>query len=501
MTGAAKMIPQVLILMPLIFAVIFFLWHRATFMRRILAVSVLTAVALVSLFGLFLAASGPVAAVLAGGHVAPFGIVLVMDILSAFLLFAVNIVFLSTTLYGFFETSAAAEKIYCLPLIFFLQAGVSLALLTGDFFNLFVAFEVILTASYGLMVLTAEPKKLSGAFTYVLFSMAASYLFLVIAALFYGSTGNLNMAAISGILTDQGKSPFVIAIALLSLLIFGLKAGVFPLYFWLPDSYPVLPASLAGLFGGILTKVGVYAIIRLFVTVFPHDLYPVYSIAAVFAGLTMLMGVIGAVGKNTIKGVLSYHILSQTGYMIFSIAMFTPKAIAAGIFFVLHNILVKSSLFLLGGLGKVFYGTDYLKDMGGLWQAAPFGGFLFLIQAMSLAGVPPFSGFWGKFMIFSEGLALEHWWLVGVGAATSFFTLLSMIKIWTMAFMGPSKVKIEPDRRGFVLAASLLVAFSLFLGLGAGAAAALTEKAASQIFDRSQYIDAVYSAEGKGRKR
>jgi len=493
-------LPQILLMTPLLSGAVLFLWRRPTHIRRLIAGFIFVLLFALPAVSLWEAARGNIVVTLAGSWLAPYGIVLVVDILSAVMLMAVNLVFLATSLYGYDDESLEAESIAKLPLIFFLQTGVTLTLLTGDFFNLFVSVEIMLSASYALMVISAPRSQLHRAFSYVILSMTASFLFLLLAGAVYGFTGHLNMGAISEALSGQGHEPAVSALALLTLLIFGLKSGVFPLYFWLPDSYPILPSGLAALFGGILTKVGVYVLMRLFITVFPHDLESVYIVCGILAGLTMLFGVIGAVGKQTIKGVLSYHILSQTGYMIFALTLFTPGAIAAGLYFMIHNVWVKSSLFMLGGVSKRIYKTDVMKDMGGLWQAAPMVGVLFFIQAISLAGIPPFSGFWGKYLIFAEGLRMEFWLLVLVGAITSFLTLFSMMKIWTMVFMGPYKDHSRVSCRGLIASSVVLVAASLALSFGVEYAIEVVEKAGLQLFDSTQYIKAVYAATGKGER-
>lgn len=496
-----KLVPELLFMMPLLSALSLFLWHTPTLARRGAAAAFFTLIFVLSIIGFSGALSGEIQVTLAGGWMAPFGIVLVYDMLSASLLLAANLVFLATALYSFGEEKIESEKLTKLPLLFFLQAGVTLTLLTGDFFNLFVAVEVMLVSSYALMTLTADLKELPRAFSYIILSMTASFLFLVLAGSIYGYTGHLNMAAIAESLQGKGNEPFVVSIALIALVIFGLKSGVFPLYFWLPDSYPILPPSLAALFGGVLTKVGVYVLIRLFVTVLPHDLGSVYPIIAILSGLTMLLGVIGAIGKQTVKGVLSYHILSQTGYMIFALSLFTPAAIGAGLYFIIHNILVKSSLFLLGGFGERVAKSDELGRMGGLWTLFPFGGLLFFIQAMSLAGIPPLSGFWGKFLILSEGLKGESWILVGIGALTSFFTLFSMIKIWTMAYMGKPAQEKSASFSGLIASSCLLVAGSLIFALALEPSTNWTKEAAEQAYQTGRYVSSVYGAIGKGDAR
>lgn len=428
----------------------------------------------------------------------PFGITLVVDALSAGMLFASSLIFLATVLYSFEEHGDESENPYRLPLIFFLQAGVSLSFLTGDFFNLFVAFEIMLTASYALMTLG---RTASGVYHYVLINMLASFLFLFVASMFYGYTGQLNFAALSVLLQNSGSDPLVIALGIAVLIVFGIKAGLFPVYFWLPDSYPLLPASLAALFSGVLTKVGVYALFRMLVTVLPLDLWGVREILLPFSCLTMILGVLGAVSKGTIRGILSYHILSQVGYMVFAVAVGTPAAMAAGIFFTLHNMVVKSSLFLVGGIARSYAKTDELKQMGDLWGIIPFASVLFLIQALSLAGIPPFSGFWGKYLLFFDGLKQEYYLTVAVAVVTSFYTLFSMIKIWKGAFLGERPEHIGRPRASYAKltgSALILVVPSLFMGFAAEYTIRFVNTAAEQAYQRTAYIQTVSRLEGKG---
>jgi multicomponent Na+:H+ antiporter subunit D len=296
--------------------------------------------------------------------------------------------------------------------------------------------------------------------------------------------------------------PRVTGLALLLLVVFGLKAGVFPLYYWLPNSYPILPAPLGALYSGMLTKVGVYVLLRVLGTVLPHDLTGVHTLLAWLAGATMILGVLGALSRNFIRGILSYHILSQIGFMVLAIGLFTKFAFAACVFYIIHHIIVKSSLFLVGGTAALLNRTDNLDRMGNLWRDTPWLGVLFLLQALSLAGLPPLSGFWGKYAILVEGLRLGEYVLVALAIVASILTLVSMLKIWNAAFWtdGADRTVLVQDRRwkqqATVTTAMVLV--SLGIGLGAEGVFRVAREAASQALDQDAYARAVFAVGGKG---
>ncbi|MCB1149173.1 MAG: hypothetical protein KDK48_03330, partial [Chlamydiia bacterium] len=407
-------------------------------------------------------------------------------------LFFTSLTFLITTGAGLSEKGDPLR----LPLIFLLQAGVFLSLTTADFFNLFVAFGLMLNSSYALLALESAPEKRLSAFLYVILNVLGGFLFLSTAALVYGATGNLNMAALKLFFAALGPSPWIVALGLASITIYGLKAGLFPFYFWLPDSYPILPPSLAALFGGVLTKVGIYVLVRMFVTILPPELKALHTLLLALAGLTMLLGVLGAVSKSSVSKILSYHILSQVGYMALGLGLFTVPALAATLYFTVHNIVVKSSLFLIGGEAARARGSDELSSMGFLWGTAPLLGVFFLLQAFSLAGIPPLSGFWGKYLLFSETLASEHYLLLLIAVLTSFLTLFSMIKIWSGAFLGERCGENRPLSANSMGWIAVSISAALLLGLGAEGVWLFAEHAASELFDPAHYVEALLPGGG-----
>ncbi|MHA3775479.1 proton-conducting transporter transmembrane domain-containing protein [Verrucomicrobiota bacterium sgz303538] len=450
------------------------------------------------------ALSGPPLVLNVGSWVPPLGIVLVVDGLAGIMLCLSTFVSLTCILFSYAEIPVWSEQPLRLPLMQLLAAGINLSFLTGDLFNLFVAFEIMLVASYALLTLEANDRDIKEAFPYLAVNIFGSTLFLVAAGLAYTVFGTLNMADISRRAAEMEGDFGVLLVVLLLMVVFGIKAGIFPLYYWLPNSYPILPFSLGAFYSGMLTKVGIYVLLRMFCTVFPHSLNQVHAGLAWLAGLTMVLAVLGAISRNFIRGILSFHIVSQIGYMVLAIGFFTPLAISGCIYYVIHHIIVKSSLFLIGGTAMFYNRTDNLKRMGGLWQSSPLLGICFLCQAFSLAGVPPLSGFWGKYVVLLVGVTEKRYVLVGAALAASVLTLVSMLKIWVGAFWQemPEGQVLQPARhlRAMTLIVACLTATSLAIGFGAQHFLHISELAAGSLLDQVAYQKAVFSITGKGSK-
>lgn len=432
---------------------------------------------------------------------APYGIVLVADVFSALMVLLASVTMLAGTLYGMWEMPGRLAHPLRWPLMQFLAVGIQLSFLTGDLFNLFVAFEILLVSSYALLTLEADDWDVKQAFPYLAMNAVGSTLFFCAAGLTYGLLGTLNFADMAMRSTALAGDPRLMALALLLVAVFGLKAGLFPLYYWLPHSYPTLATPVAGVFAGLLTKVGIYVLIRLCATILPHELTGLHALVAWVSGATMLFGVLGAISRNFIRGILSFHIVSQVAFMTLALGFFTPLSVTAAIFYIAHHILVKSSLFLIGGVAALLNRTDDLARMGNLWKTTPWVGVLFLAQAMSLAGLPPLSGFWGKYLIVMEGMARREYLLVGISLVASVLTLFSMLKIWLATFWNTdSNVAIRTDDvrwRPLAWVCGGLVAISLTIGFGAEPLLKIARRAATMTLDRDGYARAVMAAGGK----
>jgi multicomponent Na+:H+ antiporter subunit D len=285
---------------------------------------------------------------------------------------------------------------------------------------------------------------------------------------------------------------------MLFLIAFGIKAGIFPLFFWLPASYHTPPVAISALFAGLLTKVGVYALIRVFTLLFVQDVGYTHSLILTVAGLTMVTGVLGAVAQDEFRRILSFHIVSQIGYMLLGLGLLTPLALAGSIFYIIHHIIVKTNLFLLSGVAHQLRGTYELTRLGGLSRDHPAVASLFLVSALSLAGMPPLSGFFAKLALVQAGLEREQYAIVATALGVGLLTLFSMTKIWAEAFW---KEPPEPtgatspgrSARSWALLAPAvaLAALTVAIGLAAGPVLTLSMRAAEQLLDPAGYIQAV----------
>jgi multicomponent Na+:H+ antiporter subunit D len=332
------------------------------------------------------------------------------------------------------------------------------------------------------------PREIRSTMTYVVINLMASALFLVIIAFIYGSTGTVNLADLS-LRLDAIDPDLRNALGLLMLAVFGIKAALFPLFMWLPDSYPTAPAPVTAIFAGLLTKVGVFVIIRTQTLLFPQE--GPSTLLLFVAGATMTVGVLGAIAQNDIKRILSFHIVSQIGYMIMGLGFLTEVGLAAAILYITHHIIVKTGLFLVGGLVEREHGTGALDRVGGVLHRKPVIAVLFIPLALSLAGIPPFSGFVAKLALVQEGVAQGRGVIVAVSLAVSVLTLFSMTKIWSAAFWGEPKDATGSSERGMLAATASVVALSLAVALLAQPIAELSGRAAAELVDPSTYVSAV----------
>jgi multicomponent Na+:H+ antiporter subunit D len=373
-----------------------------------------------------------------GGWPVPLGIVLVVDRLSALMLVVASTVALGVLVFAIGQGAADGQEETPLsifhPTFLVLVAGVGNAFLAGDLFNLYVGFEILLMASYVLLTLGGTAARIRGGVTYIVVSLTSSLVFLAAIGLVYAATGTVNMAQLAVRLGELPEGTQVLLQSML-LIAFGIKAAVFPLSAWLPDSYPTAPAPVTAVFAGLLTKVGVYAIIRTQTLLFPGGALDDLLMWAALA--TMLIGILGAVAQSDLRRMLSFTLVSHIGYMVFGIALGTASGLAGAVFYVAHHIAIQTTLFLVAGLVERQGGTTSVNRLGGLARRSPLLAALFFVPAMNLAGIPPLSGFIGKVGLLQAGVAEGSplaFALVGGGVVTSLLTLLAVARVWTRAF-------------------------------------------------------------------
>jgi len=482
------------IVIPLAAAAMTLIVQRSLRAERVIGISASIASMAVAIWLLVTVDQDGAVVVAVGGWAAPAGIALVADRLAVLLLATSAVALLAVLIYAVSQKSTDEELRGFHAVYQMLAAGVALALLTGDLFTLFVAFEIMLTASYVLLTHRAGGTDTRAALTYVVIGLVASALLLTAIGLIYAVTGTVNIADLT-VKLDAVPGGLRSGLGWLLFMVFGIKAAIFPLFFWLPDSYPLAPTPVTALFAGLLTKIGVYAMIRTQTLLFPSD-GPV-TLMLVIAGLTMIVGVLGAIAQKDIKRILSFHIVSQIGYMIMGLGFFTVAGVAAAIVFVVHQIIVKASLFLVGGLVESSEGTGAIDAVNGVARRSPWIAALFLPSALSLAGFPPFSGFVGKLALVEAGFGVGSWIVVGVSLVASVLTVFSMTKIWGGVFWGePTGRRPLPVSRGMAVATASLVAAGVIIAIGAQPLVEYAERAAVDLMGEGTYRDMVMGVHG-----
>ena len=493
------------ILIPLTTAVLLFLAWRWRRVQRGLGVAGAAALFVVGLGLLTSVQDHGIQAAQMGSWPAPFGITLVADLFSAIMVALVGLIGLAVAVYSLASMDASRESFGYYPLFHILLMGVCGAFLTGDIFNLYVWFEVMLIASFVLLALGGERAQLEGAIKYVTLNLVSSALFLTAVGILYGVAGTLNMADLAVNLHRTAQPGMVTTLAILFFVAFGIKAAAFPLFFWLPASYHTPPVAVSAVFAGLLTKVGVYAMIRVFTLLFIQEPGYTHRLILLVAGLTMIAGVLGALTQTDFRRALAFQHISHVGYMMMGLGLYTGLALAGSVFYIIHHIIVKTNLFLMTGVTQRLKGTFDLKKLGGLYRAYPGVALLFFIPAFSLAGVPPLSGFFAKLALIEAGLDAKEYAIVAAAFGVGLLTLLVMARIWAEAFWkpAPEASEMESEKTQEPAAANshglrpllapiiLLAVLTVIVGLVAEPVFALATRAAHQLMNPAEYIQAV----------
>jgi multicomponent K+:H+ antiporter subunit D len=470
-----------------------------------ISVAATMALLLISVALLARASSGEIDAYMLGNWRAPFGIALALDRLSALMLTLTGLVALASVLYARGGDDARGAHFH--SLFQFQLMGLNGAFLTADLFNLFVFFEVLLIASYGLLLHGAGADRLKAAIHYVSFNLTGSALFLIAVASLYGLTGTLNMADLAQRVPQLGveSAQLVRAAALMLLVVFCVKAALLPLYFWLPDTYSAASAPVTALFA-IMTKVGVYAVARMYTLVFGDSGGFAADVAQpwlpALALATVLLGAIGALAAARLRTLAAYLVIASAGTLLLGLGLGQPMTVAAVLFYLVNSTLVAAVLFLL--IDRV----NAMRDVGGdRLVPARFNaeraslGAAFLVAAVAVAGMPPLGGFLGKALLLDAASRTPYAaWVWSIVLLSSFGVIVALARAGSLVFWRPalpdavmpsSIVRTSPTQAGAIgVLLVALVSVSVF----AQSIAAYTSAAALQLFDRHAYIDAVLGA-------
>lgn len=428
-----------------------------------------------------------------GGWLPPYGILFVADSFSMLLVLTTSVVTGICLLYAFVSIGEARERHFFYPFVLFLVAGVNGSFLTGDLFNLFVCFEVMLLASYVLVSLGGAKGQLRESVKYVAINVLSSWFFLVAIGYLYGMVGTLNMAHLSERIAEAGQTPLITAVGILFLIVFSLKAGLL-LYFWLPGAYSTPPTAVAALFGALLTKVGIYAMFRVFTLLFYHEPAITHALIGMMAALTLIGGSIGAVAYSDIRQIVVYNVVIAVGFILVGLVVATPTAFEGAIYYLVHDIIAKALLFLLAGTIVYLTGKAKISEMSGLIRNYPLLGWLFFIVIVSLVGIPPFSGFIGKVLVGQGATEGGSYVLLALGFISSIFVLYSLLRVFLNCFWGETIISEEdevPLKRSWLFPCVLLAAATTGLGVGAEALSSYVSDAAQTLYHPHIYIEAV----------
>lgn len=399
-----------------------------------------------SLFSICIVNSAGILTYSVGAWMPPVGIGMVLDGLASFMLVTVNLIACCVAVYSisYMKRFTSKWKFYALFLL--MLGGMNGVIIAGDIFNLFVFLEIASVASYALVAFGTERHELEAAFKYAVMGTVGSLFILLGIAFLYSYTSTLNMADISRILLEKGTGDITLFVSVLFIMGFGLKAALVPFHAWLPDAHSSAPAPISAMLSGVLIKsLGIYSLCRIFFNVI--GITPAISSILMFLGaLSMVIGVFLAIGQWDFKRLLAYHSISQIGYVFLGIGLGTPLGILGGLFHLFNHSIFKSLLFLNSGAIDYSIGTRDLRKMGGLAQNMPLTGITSLIASVSIAGIPPFNGFWSKLIIIIAAVQAERFGYAFWAVLASILTLASFTKVMKYAFFGKLKERLRKAR-------------------------------------------------------
>lgn len=482
------------ILIPFFTGMVLMFFRKNINLQRLISLIALFAATIVAFLQMLNVKNNGIQTLTFGNWPVPYGITMVADGVSTILVFTTLLLAFFIVWYGFESIGKAREQFFYYPGIMMIITGVTGAFTTGDIFNLFVFFEVLLMSSYLLIVLGGEKAQLRESIKYILVNVISSALFVIAVAYLYSVLGTLSMADIAVKIAEINQPGIVTTIAVLFLMVFGLKAAIFPLYFWLPSSYGAAPIPVLALFGALLTKVGIYAITRTYTLFFVHDLSYTHELLLILSVLTIAAGCIGALATFNVKQIIIYNIVIAVGVILFGVAQMNETALKGAMFYLIHDMIIKAALFMLVGIIIAITGTSNLRKMGGLMKHYPALGWFYLIAAFGLAGIPPLSGFVGKLLIVQGGFEAGNTWSTLFILASSLIVLLSVIRIFLYAFWGEQGAIEKIDRskvKRLFYPTAILVVISIAFGVGSEWITPFMDNAAHVLSNPATYVDAV----------
>ncbi len=437
-----------------------------------------------------------------GKWLPPFGISFTVDIFGISFALASALTALIVTIYAQADLAKREVKYGFHSLLLLLLAGVSGAFMTGDMFNLYVWFEVMLIASFGLIIMGGRKIQLDGAIKYGFLNFLATSFFLIALGLIYGLFGTLNMADIS---LKAANAPFgpLASIGALLLLAFGMKAAAFPVNAWLPASYHTPHPAVSALFGGLLTKVGTYALLRSLLLVMPTARDFLEPLIAALAVITLILAPLGAIAQTNLRRAIGFLLIGGIGSVLVGLAVPNLRGVAGASIYIFHSILTISALYLVAGLIEKIMGTEDVRKMGGLYSASSWLSILFLVLVFAVAGLPPFLGFWPKLLLIEASLERGEILLIIALLTNSLLTAIAGSRLWAHIFWraGPEGAnseqpneKLQPlktkDKWLCSAPTTILILLIVYFGINPNTIFGLGRVAALDLLNSDRYVEA-----------
>lgn len=442
---------------------------------------------------------GPITMVM-GRWLPPFGIAFTVDVLGALMALAAGLVALAVGVAALRDIDDSGRRYGFFPFLMLLMAGVSGAFLTGDVFNLYVWFEVLLISSFGLLILGSEKEQIDGAMKYAILNLLGTTFFLVAVGYLYAIFGTLNMADIA-LKARQIEGAPLMTLCALFLMAFAMKAAAFPVNFWLPASYHTPRISVSALFGGLLTKVGIYALLRVLVMLFPVQREELSFIIGVLAVATMVLSGLGMLAQNDMRRMAGFAVILGIGNMLAGIATGTVAGLAGTIFYALHSIIAMTALYLVIGRAAALNGNWTLSGGGGIYRLSPGFAFVSLALFFGVAGLPPFSGLWPKIMLVKASVDIGAWWMAAGILVSGFLATIALGRTFLLAYWrnAPDGAEecVVPARFWWETAPLCgLVLVVVLFGLFPEEVLKLAQVAASGLLEPRAYIGSVFPGGG-----
>lgn len=480
-------------------AVLMMIRHRIRLHAPIAVASLAALVLIDSLLLWKVATGGPVTMVM-GRWLPPFGIAFTVDVFGALLALVSAVAALAAGIAAATDINDSGRRYGFYPFLLLLMAGVSGAFLTGDIFNLYVWFEVLLISSFGLLILGSEREQIDGALKYAVLNLLGTTFFLISVGYLYAIFGTLNMADIAMRAGELQGAPLM-TLSALFVLAFSMKAAAFPVNFWLPASYHTPRITVSALFGGLLTKVGIYALMRVMVMLFPLQREELSFVIGVVAVLTMVLAAIGMLAQNDLRRLVGYAVIAGIGNMMAGVAIGSIAGVSGAVLYALHSIIAMTALYLVVGRAASLSGQWTLSQGGGIYQMAPGFAFLSLALFLAVAGLPPFSGLWPKIMLVKASLDIGAWWLAAGILVSGFLSTIALGRVFLLAYWRPqaddapllAPVSVDWASLGPIIALTGVIAL---FGVFPEWPIRLSEAAAETLLDPTAYIRSVFPTGG-----